>query len=50
MAASRFQELYFRAATELWVAAVHNDELRAVLGPAERRLNNATSATSPTGR
>lgn len=37
----RFQELYFRAATELWVAAVHNEELRVVLGPAERRLNAA---------
>lgn len=37
----RFQEPYFRAATELWVAAVHNDDLRVVLGPAERRLNAA---------
>jgi AcrR family transcriptional regulator len=35
----RYQEPYFRAATELWTAAVHNDDLRAALGPAEARLN-----------
>jgi hypothetical protein len=35
------EELYFRAATELWIAAGHDTELRAVLEPAERRLNAA---------
>lgn len=35
----RYQEPYFRAATELWTAARHNDELRTSLGPAEVQLN-----------
>ena len=35
----RYQEPYFRAAAELWAAAVHNEDLRAALGPAEVRLN-----------
>lgn len=37
----RYQELFFRAAAELWNAAMHNDELRAYLDPAERRLGGA---------
>lgn len=38
----RFQEdLYFKASTELWIAAAHDAELLAVLEPAERRLNAA---------
>lgn len=35
----RFQETYFWAATELWVASLHNEDLRTALLPAERELN-----------
>lgn len=38
---SRFQEIYSRAAVELWVAAAHDGRLRAALEPAERTLNAA---------
>jgi AcrR family transcriptional regulator len=34
----RFQEPYFWAAVELWVAALHHPALRTVLRPAEREL------------
>jgi AcrR family transcriptional regulator len=33
-----FQQPHFWAAVELWIAARHNDELAAVLGPQEREL------------
>jgi AcrR family transcriptional regulator len=38
---ARYQELCFRVAAELWVAALHNEALRRGLGPAERELNAA---------
>lgn len=36
---TNFHQPYFWASIELWVAARHNDELRAALRPAERPLN-----------
>ncbi len=33
-----FHQPYFWAAVELWIAARHNDEIRTILGPMERRL------------
>jgi len=33
-----YQQPYFWAAMELWIAARHNDEIRATLEPAERNL------------
>jgi AcrR family transcriptional regulator len=35
------EETYWQAATELWIAATHNENLRAALEPAERILNKA---------
>lgn len=33
-----YRQPYFWAAMELWIAARHNAEIRAALGPAEREL------------
>ena len=40
-----FHQPYFWASIELWVAARHNDHLRAALGPAERQLYKAIRET-----
>jgi AcrR family transcriptional regulator len=39
-----YQQPYFWAATELWVASRHNADLRNALGPAERDLYSAIRA------
>lgn len=43
---STYQQDYFWAATELWMGARHNDQLRAVLATEERRLYQKVRAAT----